>query len=105
MEKKKIMAALLGGALTMMSLVAFAEEPATTAVVEKAEPAATAVVEKTEPAEKAEAEKAEPAATAAVEKAEPADNAEKWSQQFRRSGRKPRCVPQLRVMKPERSTN
>ena len=76
MEKKKIMAALLGGALTMMSLVAFAEEPATTAVVEKAEPAATAVVEKTEPAEKAEAEKAEPAATAAVEKAEPAEKAE-----------------------------
>ena len=40
MNKKNIMAVLLGGALTMMSLVAFAAEPAAEAAVEKAEPAA-----------------------------------------------------------------
>ena len=42
MEKKRIMAALLGGALTMMSLVAFAAEPAAKAEAEKAEPAVAA---------------------------------------------------------------
>ena len=51
MEKKKIMAALLGGAVTMMSLVAFAAEPAAKAEdAAKAEPAAVAAVENAEPA-------------------------------------------------------
>ena len=43
MEKKRIMAALLGGALTMMSVVAFAAEPAAKAEeAVKAAPAAAA---------------------------------------------------------------
>ncbi len=79
MEKKRIMAALLGGALTMMSLVAFAEEPAATAAVEKAEPAVTAEVAKAEPAAAATAEKSEPVEKVETEKVEPAVPAE-WKE-------------------------